>query len=529
MKAIKQFLALFCIILALFSMSGCRDSAVLERIIYDYLRANQTDMEKSLYDDVENQQPDDMLHDLTKDDRSQRENDLEMSDPVLDPTQNLTADASAGSEGFTNTENQPDTGDSQGLDPKEDGSQGAAASELTSRLVVDDYGNRYQVPENVNTVAAIGSAAVAVLMLGGVDCLQATDTALASAPLASAVFPGLSDVPALWETGSDTLSDDGLERLLQLHPDLCLETSGSAMLTNGQVEILQENGIGYVVLPAPSSTRNVELMVQAIGKILGDHTADGGYDSVRLAEEYCAWVDKTLTAAGGGAEVYTIYVDRWDAEAYYTIDQASGCYGRGAAVLDNGRMTRCMAVSAFLSAASVTNVTSLASFSRSETIYFTPIDGNYSTVTVTGSAAARLTPNKLLAMGNYLGSASFQVVIAGSRRVKEGLESCTLWNSFGRVTSSNGNFVDYGFLDDYGEIVRSTIAGPYTVVVNPTGVGDWAGGSVESVLETVWACYALTGRWTQEAVRDTISEFYQTFYRYTLSDTQLDEILAGET
>ena len=555
MKSIKRIIVLLCAALMLFSMSGCRYSSVVERIIYDYLRANQTDMEKNTYDNQEKNEQDDILSDLEKDEESDRENDEEQADPVYEPEQEPTREDTARESNYDDNANQgnasgvdpttinegeisggqPEDGSSSGEDPSpspgegmisdHDGELGTAGGN-TTRLVVDDYGRRYEVPQNVDTVAAVDSAAVAGVMLGGADRLAAANEALTSDSLATAVFPGLSGVPALWKESGTTepMSSSDLQRLIEIHPDVCLETSGCATFTDAQVKTLQENGICYVVLPAPSSVTNIKMIAQIVGDILGDHTSNGGYDSVSIAQSYCSWVEKTLSAFAFSedAEItYTLYVDNWDEDAYYTIDQAAKCYGYGAAVINNSRMASSMAVSDFLSRASVTNVTSLGAFARTETVYFTPIDVNYSSVSVAGSAASRLTPIKLLSLGNYLGSAQFRTVIAGSNSVKEGLESNELWKSFGKVTSSNGNFTDYGFLGDSGEIVRSTIAGDYTVLVNPRGIGSWTDGSVESVLETVWASYAITGSRSENEVRDTIMEFYSTFYRYDLSDKQL--------
>lgn len=564
MKMIKKIIVLLCAALMLFSMSGCRYSSVVERIIYDYLRANQTDMEKSTYENQKDEEQDDILNDIEKDNESDRENDQEQTDPFYEPDQEPTQEDSAGEANYdddsnqtgqaevdpttinngeiaggqstddtnSNENDQPSVPD-EGSVPNNDGELGIAGGD-TTRLVVDDYGRQYEVPKNVDTVAAVDSAAVAVLMLGGVDCLAATDENLTSDPLATAVFSGLSDVPSLWSESGTTapLSSSNLQRLIDLHPDVCFETSGSVTFTNAQVETLQENGICYVVLPAPSSTANLKIIAQVVGEVLGDHTDRGGYNSVSIAQSYRSWVDQTLSAFTAGEDTestYTLYVDGWDEDAYYAIDQSIDSFGYGAAVINNGRMASCMAVSDFLSHASVTNVTSLGAFARTETIYFTPIDNNYSSVNVTGLASSRLTPIKLLTLGNYLGSAQFQTVIAGSGSVKEGIESNELWKYFGKVTSSNGNFIDYGFLDETGGIVRSTIAGEYTVIVNPRGVGSWTAGSVESVLETVWASYAITGSRSEDQVRDSISEFYSTFYRYDLSDKQLDAILAGES
>lgn len=562
MKRIQKLIVLLCAAWMLFSMSGCRYSSVVERIIYDYLRANQTDMEKNTYDNKEDNEKDDDLNDLEKDDESDRENDAEEVDPIHEQDQEPTQDDHAGSPNYDDDSNQdnaagadltPASGGEisggqssddangteessenapeEGIIPDHDGERGTTGGD-TTRLVVDDYGSQYEVPQNVNTVAAVDSAAVAVLMLGGVDRLAATNEELASDPLAAAVFSGLSGVPALWSESGTTepLNDSDLQRLIEIHPDVCFETSGSATFSNAQVEALRENGIYYVVLPAPTSVTNLKLIAQVVGEVLGDHTSDGGYDSAKIAQSYRSWVDKTIsTVSGASGGSYTLYVDDWDTEAYYTIDQASECYGYGAAIINNGHTDSCKAVSDFLKAASVTNVTSLGAFSRTESIYFTPIDVNYSTVAVTGSEAGRLTPVKLLVAGNYLGSAAFRNVIVSSGSVKEELENNELWQYFGTVTSSNGNFTDYGFLDDYGEIVRSTITGEYTVIVNPRGVGAWASGSVESVLEAVWADYAFNDGCSEKELRGVISEFYKTFYRYTLSESQLDAILAGES
>ena len=563
MRPIKKMFVLLCAALMLFSMSGCRYSSVVERIIYDYLRAHQTDMEKDTYDDKENYELDDKLNDLEKDEESDRENDQEEIDPVYEPDQEPTreetagqADYNEGSDLNSTAQVEPTTinnGDLSGgrsadetdhsaddpSSPPDEGSVPDHAGELgavggdTTRLVVDDYGRQYEVPKNVDTVAAVDSAAVAVLMLGGVDRLAAVNKDLASDPLATEVFPGLSGVPALWSGSgtSEPMSSSNLQRLIDLHPDVCFETSGCATFSNAQVEKLRENGIYYVVLPAPTSAANLKLIAQIVGEVLGDHTADGGYDSVSAARSYRSWLDQTLSSvsAAENEAVYTLYVDGWDTQAYYTIDQASHCYGYGAALINNARTSSCMAVSDLLSYGSVTNVTSLGSFSRMETVYFTPFDVNYSTINVTGSQAGRLTPVKLLVLGNDLGSESFQTVVASSSLVKEELENNELWKSYGIVTSSNGNFTDYGFLDDYGEIVRSTICGEYTVIVNPRGVGAWAEGSVESVLEAVWASYALSGGCSEEQMRGVIADFYSTFYHYTLSEKQIDAILAGES
>lgn len=70
----------------------------------------------------------------------------------------------------------------------------------------------------------------------------------------------------------------------------------------------------------------------------------------------------------------------------------------------------------------------------------------------------------------------------------------------------------------------------YDVVVNPFGCGNWLSGSVESVLESVWISNLYYGDETYSniAMEEEILEFYETFYRHSLSGNELNDILDGE-
>ncbi len=104
-----------------------------------------------------------------------------------------------------------------------------------------------------------------------------------------------------------------------------------------------------------------------------------------------------------------------------------------------------------------------------------------------------------------------------SREIKEALQNCTVWQ---RGT----------WIDSHNDIlkVQSTIVGEYEIYVNPYGVGCWADGSAESVLESVWAAQIFHGAYTQEELEQTVREFYSSFYRYDLSAAELAAILSGE-
>ncbi len=66
------------------------------------------------------------------------------------------------------------------------------------------------------------------------------------------------------------------------------------------------------------------------------------------------------------------------------------------------------------------------------------------------------------------------------------------------------------------------------VVVNPMGVFDWSRYSVEEALNIQWVAKTLyPDKFANIDIRAETSNFYQTFYQYTLSDAQLDAILTN--
>ena len=116
-------------------------------------------------------------------------------------------------------------------------------------------------------------------------------------------------------------------------------------------------------------------------------------------------------------------------------------------------------------------------------------------------------------------------MIAATEEVKKGIEESPLWQDYGMTGSATGLTSGYGFLDAGGDIVISTVHGPYEVLVLPSGVGSWAGGSAESVLTTLWAACKLRGAVSESELRAFTAEFYERFYGVKLSEGQLDRIL----
>ena len=109
--------------------------------------------------------------------------------------------------------------------------------------MVDAYGNTVELPADVDQVAAVGQLALMVLILGGADRLAATDGELARSGYDAAILAGADQVEALWAAPSSALTEAGLQRLMELAPDVVVEASGSATLTDGQAAQLEAAGI----------------------------------------------------------------------------------------------------------------------------------------------------------------------------------------------------------------------------------------------------------------------------------------------
>ena len=417
------------------------------------------------------------------------------------------------------------------------------------RQVVDAAGRTVELPESVEHVAAVGEAAVLVEMLGGPERLS-----VSSASLSSGLSGELlnSECEMLWSgDGRSPLSADGFSRLLELAPQACLEISGQTSFSEEQLAALEEAGIPYVVLPALNTDEGIRLAVTLIGQVLG---ADGEPDAVKRAEEYLAFHDRVLslvasrvgpwlpdgvdyatgnTAAGGtGTEGVTVlFVSGWDDTASWSLhdDAYETLSGTGLPYTATGYL--CSPVTYYLSLAGVGNAAALKennySIKQSKLKYLSPIHSPNKTLTVEETAGIAYDPNYVFtsAGGSFLGESDFPAVIAASEEIKTGIESCSLWQDYGMTSSATGLTSGYGFLDKNGDIVISTVHGPYEILVLPSGVGSWGEGSGESVLTSLWAACKLRGAVSEGELRAFTVEFYERFYGVRLSDSQLDRIL----
>ena len=551
-------------------LSGCRSSPVLEQIIYMH-EAEETAPEEEMLDPGDEGQEDEQF-DNEPEDEVETERDTEADqglegeeeeaeqaeqaaqadhseetqdefDTSAAPTQITenqnpeTSESTAEPQAGEQTE--PDLPDEENVDPEGDGTEnetGETAAEesvggdsVTSRQIVDASGRTVNIPENVETVTATGTAAQIVELIGGENRLAAADSSFLSASLAMQAFPDLTSVSALWSDNPDQpISSENFETLIEVHPDVCFELSGDNTFTNSQVERLTEEGISYVVLPGLSSVDNLKLTVSLVAEVLGG-------DAVENAAAYIDWIDDVINDVSGktaGTDITSLYIADWDSDVSYQLSDTAGViepYGSGLAMAYSPQKNQLM--SAFMSAANVTNEsTRIRSIHRdSNYVYVAPMFHQFSAV-VSGSRAAfysgageygsayDLFVTRLMGESTYiqLGGSQFPAVIAASDSVKEEIENDYFWEY--RPSDANG------YVNIDGESFYRGVCGEYAIYVNPCGMCNWAEGGLESPLEAYWIAYKFGGAYTLDEVKEKTTEFYTQFFGVTLSAEQLKDI-----
>lgn len=413
------------------------------------------------------------------------------------------------------------------------------------REIVDANGRVVTIPSNVQSLAAAGELAVLVEMLGGGEKMTASSASLKEG-LAGRLFGSGWSGSVLWDgDGGSPMSDDDFAQLLVESPQLCMIQSGKVSFTEDQLRQLQENGIEYMTLPALTGSSRICEAVRLAGEVL--QAQDKAEEYIR----YCDDMKNDMRSLAGifrpdgidydtgdsgletGSGVYALYISGWDPSAYYSLHNENVVLeGQGMAVTETGYLNS--PVSEMLSLAGIGNAAALAennySLSNVKIRFVNPIINNLCALDIkNGSQGATYKREYMMttAGGAHLGDEEFPAVIAGTREAAAGIAGDGLWTAYPYGSSVSGNIEGYGFHDSVGNLVESTIHGPYTLCVVPSGAGSWREGSAESILLPYWAAWRVRGLCSEEDVRNKITDFYQRFYNVSLSDSDLQEILAG--
>ncbi|MCD7865334.1 MAG: ABC transporter substrate-binding protein [Clostridiales bacterium] len=429
------------------------------------------------------------------------------------------SDSETGS-GEDNEEN--NGGDGSLDDDSQSGTETEPTAEKEKKQIVDARGEYVEVPVDVDTVTAVGEAAVIVEMLGGSGRLLGSSGSFTGSGLVQSVFSsqGVSDVQTWWDDdGSETITSADFEALVAAKPDVCFEISGDSTFSSEQIEALEEAGISYVVIHSFTSISNIEAAVTLIAEVLGDQSSDGGTNAPQIAEQYSSWADRVVNAVSGkGSAKTTLYVSAWDDTAYWEIkNNISGVWGAGYGVAIAWKGAKTAPLNECMGYANLTN-------RGLDNYYIVPLENNYWLNYVTGgngtfSYGTILT--KTLA-GTGLGDASFPAVVVSDSSVKTAIESDFHWDVYGRNVDAAGNTA-LGFSDGSGQTIGSSIVGDYGIYVNPTGVASWTAG-IEAPLEAAWLSYKFQngeGGISLDELRSMVSEFYSTFYNISVDTSSI--------
>lgn len=526
------------------TLCGCRESPVLEQIVYE--QDHEIDPEQDSVDDKnDDENRDEQLPPQEQTEDAEKQNDQKQDDAVSGNAQN-TADKTYnqryqdgadpnGESGTdhsdtTNTEGGQSAATEDTADPSGEGGgngetpggdEPAPSEEDVGKQVVDYRGVTITVPENVDSVTATGEAASIVEMLGGSGRLLASSESFKSNALAGRAFSDLSDVAAWWDgEGSEPISSSDFSALLAAAPQVCFEISGQNTFSEDQIAQLTAQGITYVVLPPLTSTANIKSAVTLVGTVLGDRSASGGTNAPAIASQYCSWTDNLLgrvNAKKASDKKYTLYISAWDDDAYWEIKNSYASYasGYGMAIASNKSDS---IVGECLTEEGVTN-------NASDRAYVNPLKNNYWLHYVSGSLGReKYGVNATIdtSTGTALGSSSaFPAVIVSDASIKEKMQSDLHWTVYGWVQNESTGVEARGFSDGQGNVIPTTIAGEYEILVNPGGLGDWADGSVESPLEAAWIACKFRGIISMDEMRSYVSDFYSTFYHLDVNTSDV--------
>lgn len=561
-----------------FTFTGCRKSSVIEKIIYDQ-KANEIDYESGFFiakNDLKNSKidpdlPSKKTEKSKKKEKKQKEANKKGTQNNPGKTAKTKLDPNADKKGAKKEIPKKDDIDNEKKGEKNDGKGnkgGGESEDINSRQIYDNSGNTIDVPEHVNKVVAPASAAGIVQMLGGKNILVGSSSDFLGSSLVQEVFSdeGISSASTLWNgDGSDVMSDSNFQKLLSLKPDVCIGVSGESNFSNSQISKMKEKKIAYISLPNMNTHKNILDAVEIMGSVISDRTAKGGVNGKKLAasyEDFSENLIKEMTDKSGGRFTwdnidynndvdvngikkysgsiskkgkYTLYISDWESNATYAMSHGGDLMFQETGLAVSPQGYSYSPLSYYMSASGTCNNAARFTNRNKSTYPVIPVNVNTATNKISGSSLSLYEDLNECFTRVYNGSSSdvalgesdFKKIVVENSDIKSKIQSSNkLWKNHGQTKV--GNRTDYGFVGDNGELVTSYIRGDYDILVNPHGVSSWVEGSQESFLETVWVSSKITGVSSDSDVKREVRDFYKTFYRHDLTDSQLNRILGGK-
>ena len=245
-----------------------------------------------------------------------------------------------------------------------DSNEGSLDNVSDSPAVMEDTAGNFTELPAVDSIAAVGQAAVVVQMIGGAGALAAADSELLDSQFSS-VFAdeGAADIVRAWTDGGsaaavsmDAIAQSGAQLLIVEDRDF---TANMPELERKKLnKMLEEKTIQKVMYADLSNTTNLKSFVRKIGQSLRDSTTIGNKGKTEdIAEQYVSFHDTlvrdcannngglaydptspelTVYELGGnvgklstgdqlgfnGEAKYTLLIDEWDSSVSYLYGDA---------------------------------------------------------------------------------------------------------------------------------------------------------------------------------------------------------------
>ena len=473
-----------------------------------------------------------------------------------------TTDGDSQSEGDESDDANGETSSSSEIDDIDIDFSAGSTSDSADSSTID---STTSVNEDIATgtgAAALGAAAVLVQMLGGEGALMATDDSFKTATVgsisASYVFADelpdeliyLGDIESFSEISTSAFnslyqaaSDGYVDIIFMTSGDSFTSTQKSKLLGLGvSIQYLEDMSIGMT--GTSTSTNALLYNIEIIAAALGDRTENGGQNASTLASAYETWYTSALSNLNTSSGDYTCYISSYDSDVVATFSYNGVSYSTNNSV-DTGlpivKACSTLAFSYYLSRAGVTATNSVTDCGAGSSIslhYLHTIIGNTVSKSCinglsgvnfrtskgtdynskTGTLAFTISPS-----GTCLGSSTFPIILTACKSIKSKIETS---RDNGGVFSTTLSQSYFGYsTGDSSVAVSST---DYNVYVVPYGVCSWVEGSAESCLLSYWAAYKFYGTYDEASVIANMQVFYETFYRWTATDSECSTILAGD-
>lgn len=617
-KASRAALAFVLAFAMCFPLAGCKDTDVLTQLIIDQSAPVDESLEpvpapetqgtdKGTFDeaeedeDKEEEDPEDPTYD-------ENESDSETNETVNDSTSTTSDKASTGTQTNNNVGGLAGEGEGEGdgtdsnnnanntITITPNGNKGEDAPNPSDQQGNQDYSNNNSTIGDVNdgggdggtaqiyaggtyatlpkakSIAAVGTYAVLVQMLGGAGSLACTDASTYNTLTSSGAFPGeLSNVTVGWSNSGTNSSDVDINAIVASGADLVLTSASYGGLNQTLAEELRSRNINVLEMPVIGVNNtlddDLERAVNYVGQMLRDsgHTVNGKTSNQMAAE----WLnlktntlDTYLKAAGG-----------------YSTPVLNGTHKDGMlqgtlGALNEGRYTTNATTSNIYTSyinevvnTSQTTWTINRTGGLYGTAYFYPftsaVDGTVWNFDVTDGVAAL--DGKTDSVNNsdfYLLEYYFQD--AGVQWTLWSVPSQTSFGdgSTGGVFSQSGYYqtssgTAYGYAEraflfanspsastrsqfsalgdsDYPALVTKTLSQaqaiqssankatgyynygtPYSIYVLPSSIitGSWQDGTPESFLSVAWAYCMFRNGGNLSSCTELVNNYYSTFYR----------------